>query len=248
MRNKIIYSQLALFFWSGAVLAADGFGISTGVDYSSGSYGQSTKTKTTDIPVLLKYENGPIVLKLNIPNIHTSGVVNQDTLTSVSKVRRTEEGLGDVVASGFYSVIEGNGYGIDIGGKVKFATADKSKTLITTGKNDYSLQTDGYKTFGKITALGTLGWTKKGDTSTTNFRDPWYASIGASYRLDDKNSFGAIYDYRQKVTSTGDIRSEASAFMVHKFDKNWKLQTYLVTGFSDASPDFGGGAMVGYTF
>ncbi|HEY3325670.1 MAG TPA: hypothetical protein VGK14_00705 [Novimethylophilus sp.] len=248
MANKNLYLPIVLMLLSGSAIAADGFSATTGIDYSNGKYGQSSSTTTWDVPVLLKYIQGPLTLKLNIPYIRTTGTVNRDTSSSVSTTRRTEMGLGDVVIGGFYDVIQGNDYGIDLGVKIKFATADKSKTLITTGENDYFLQSDAYKSFGKITALGTLGWTKKGDTATTNFRDPWYGSVGASYKLDDNDSFGVLYDYRQKVTKRGDIRSEVTAFLVHKFDKHWKLQAYALGGFSDASPDVGGGAMVGYSF
>jgi hypothetical protein len=35
-----------------------------------------------------------------------------------------------------------------------------------------------------------------------------------------------------------------TAFVTYKFDARWKLQSYLVKGFSDGSPDFGGGLVL----
>jgi len=51
--------------------------------------------------------------------------------------------LGDVVASAFYNVFDERSapIGLDLGVKIKFATADDSKGL-GTGKNDYAGQAD----------------------------------------------------------------------------------------------------------
>jgi hypothetical protein len=38
------------------------------------------------------------------------------------------------------------------------------------------------------------------------------------------------------------------AFLSHRFDDRWNVQTYALTGFSQASPDFGGGFMLNYRY
>lgn len=223
--------------------------VNIGLDYSEGKYGQSEKSTTWAMPVIIKNETGPLTLKLNIPYVQASGVAAPGG-DRFSATKQTQSGWGDVTASAFYNIYNDPAakLGVDLGGKIKFATADRSNTLITTGENDYSLQADVYKTLADTTLFGSLGWTRKGDPKGTDFRDPWYASLGFSNKLSDANSWGATYDYRQKVTAGGDPVSEASLFFIHKYSKQVKLQAYAIAGFSNASPDVGAGATIGYSF
>ncbi|MNP79827.1 hypothetical protein D3C76_1777570 [compost metagenome] len=61
-------------------------------------------------------------------------------------------------------------------------------------------------------------------------------------------SLGASYDWRQKVVSTGDQIKELTLFLMHKLNRDWKVQLYAVKGFTDASPDGEGGLMLSHTF
>jgi hypothetical protein len=223
--------------------------VSLGVDYSEGKYGEADKSKTTTVPLIIKYETGPFMIKATIPWVRATGTrAAGGDLASASKT--TESGLGDITLGGSYNAYYNDAakFGIDVGGKIKFATADDSKTLLTTGENDYSIQSDIYKSFGPATVFGTLGWTKKGDPDLVDFKNPWYTSIGVAYKVASATSMGVSYDYRQKVTNNGDPISEASLFLTHKYSKDVKVQAYLVGGFSDASPDVGAGAVVSFGF
>lgn len=51
-----------------------------------------------------------------------------------------------------------SGIGLDLGGKIKFATADSKKCLLTTGETDYSVQADLYTVAGDVTPFMTVGW------------------------------------------------------------------------------------------
>jgi long-subunit fatty acid transport protein len=96
--------------------------------------------------------------------------------------------------------------------------------------------------------FASLGWTLKGDPDGLDFRNPWFGSLGFSHQLSDANTWGAVYDYRQKLTPHGAPISEATLFLTRKYSKQWKVQGYLVGGFSDASPDRGLGSVVSYTY
>jgi hypothetical protein len=247
--HKNVPLVVATFGLMFSVAAHADLSTTVGFDYSSGKYGTLEATDTWSIPLTVKYENGPATLKLTVPYVRTTGTVNRDIGTAVLTTRHTEQGLGDVVGTAAYGVLDGrDGIGLDLGVKVKFATADKVKTLITTGENDYSLQAEAYKNFGALSGFATLGWTKKGDPAGVDFRNPWYASVGASYKISDPTSAGAFYDYRQKLTQGGAAVSELTAFVAHKITPKWKLQGYLVAGFSDASPDWGAGTVLSYSY
>lgn len=198
------------------------------------------------------------------PNSGATTVTTTTTTTTtpvVTRVPQTQSGLGDITASAILMVLDPakSVLGLDLGAKVKLATADRDKCLITTGENDYSAQAELYQTFGKFSPYLTLGWTKKGDpelrdgTCTKlggriNFKNPFYAGIGVSYKLSDATSAGLSYDFREKLLSGSDPVSEASLFVSHKLAPNLKLQVYGIAGFSDNSPDWGLGATIGYTF
>jgi len=239
---------------------AMGLTVTTGVDYSQGKYNtDSNDNWTWVVPVIVKYETGPVTLKLNVPYVWTHGV-NREVGVAQTTNAETQSGLGDTIGSVFYSLLDPNKavVGLDLGLKVKFVTADKSNDLITTGNMDYSLQADAYKGFGAITAFGTVGWVSKGNidfinrttsqVETAHPKDPWYVSIGGSYKLTQETSMGLAYDWREKLFDDQDSVSEATLFVTHKFGGRWKLQGYGVAGFSKASPDWGLGATLGYGF
>jgi hypothetical protein len=228
------------------------FTLTTGVDYSSGKYGQSEKTNITYIPLTGKYEIGRWSLKATLPwlLIDGPGGVSGDnrviTNNNVGTKRTTESGQGDIVASATFSALELNTqkFYLDLNAKVKLPTASESRGL-GTGETDYALSTDIYKTFNRFTALATLGYRFLGDPAGVNLNDVWYGTIGGVYKINGLNSVGVTADFREPTTSTGTKLREYTLFYSHKFNDTYKLQTYLVHGDTTSSVDFGGGAMLG---
>lgn len=256
MKKPLAAIAVAAVVASGTAQAGDDFSVTVGADYSTGKYGGSATTDVWYLPLVAKYETGPLLLKLTAPYLRVTGPGNvigvSDGTVQVSgssATRRSAEGQGDIVAAAGYSVYHDRSAGltVDVTGKIKFATADDSKGL-GTGKNDYAIQTDVYKVFGDDTLFATLGWKKMGDPADINFRDPWYASLGVSHKLTATTSIGTAYDYRQPVLAGNSPVSELSAFVSHKLTPTTKIQGYVVRGFSDSSPDWGGGIMLGFGF
>ena len=238
-------------------LAAEGLTtFSTGADYTTGKYGATQSTDILYIPFTTKYETGPWTAKLVVPWIHITGPANVvgapgDTvvLAGGNSGRRTESGLGDVVASAFYNVLnERNApFGLDLGGKVKFGTADENRGL-GTGKNDYSLQADLFKPLGAMTPFGSIGYRKYGDPAGIDFKNVVYWSAGASYKMSQPTSVGVAYDFRPAIIDGGSHVSEGTFFVSHKLNADWKLQAYAVKGFSTGSPDWGLGGVLAYSY
>lgn len=223
--------------------------VSLNLDYAEGKYGETTKSRSWTMPLIVKQQFGDFAFKLNMPYVWATGTAASGG-DRFSVARQSQEGFGDVVASVTYDLFshKASGLEVDIGAKAKFATAEKRNDLITTGKNDYSLLAGALAPFGNTTAFATLGWTKKGDPAGVDYRDPWFTSIGFSHRLNQALSVGAMYDFRQKVTAHGDPVSEATLFVERKFSGQYKLQGYLVRGFSHSSPDIGAGATLSFRF
>src|SRR5204862_7148585 len=134
--TRFAFAATVLATATQAALAEGLTTLSIGADYTTGKYGASDSTDILYIPFTGKYETGPWTTKLVVPWIHITGPGNVvgapgDTvvLNGASSGRRTESGLGDIVGSAFYNVISERSapFGLDLGGKVKFGTADENR-------------------------------------------------------------------------------------------------------------------------
>ena len=248
---------LAAALWAASSVAfAEGLTLGAGVEYTTGSYGAPEKTDTLYVPFFGKYETGRWTLRLTVPWLEITGPGNvvgvggdRIVLPGATGPRRTESGLGDIVASGFYNVISERTapVGVDLGAKVKFGTADETKGL-GTGENDVAVQADFFKPLGAASAFGSIGYRWYGDPPGVTLKDVFYFSLGASYRYTDTLSAGLAYDYRPSITPNGGEISELTAFISQRVGPKTKLQPYLILGFGKASPDYGAGLQVSYAF
>jgi hypothetical protein len=257
MRLRLALAAALLSTAASAGHAADGLTtLSAGVDYTTGKYGATDSTDILYVPFTGKYEIGPWTTKLVVPWIHITGPANVvgapgDTvvITGGNAGRRTESGLGDVVASSFYNVLNerNSPFGLDLGGKIKFGTADEKRGL-GTGKNDYSVQADLFKPIGALTPFGSIGYRWYGDPAGVNFKNVVYWSAGASYKMSQPTTVGAAYDFRPAIVDNGNHVSEATFFVSQKLSQDWKVQIYGVKGFSTGSPEWGAGAVLAYSY
>lgn len=249
--------SLPPLFTSTLALADGVFSLTSGVDYSTGKYGQAESTDITYIPFVGKYETDLTTFKLTVPWLQITGpgdVVGSDATligNNTNRKKMTESGLGDVVFSLTHTIAnigESHPLILDLSGKIKFATASQSKAL-GTGENDYTIALDGYKSISNNTTLfGGLGYKQTGDPRDVDLNNVWFGSFGLSYRLNPTISAGIMADYRQATLNTLEPLREVTAFLTHKFSATYKLQSYLAHGYSDTSADWGGGLMLGYTF
>ena len=255
--NVLTITTLAAL--SGAAHAGDSrVTLTTGMDYSSGKYGGTQSTDIRYVPVIAKYETGPWVLKLTVPYISVTApsggtVVSVDPSGRLIRrsvgPRTTNSGMGDIVTGASYNLLNNTATqtAMDVTGKIKFGTADDAKGL-GTGKMDYSLQADLYKTYGQTTALGTLGYRVLGNPAGVTLHNVWFGSVGAAYKFNKETSGGLVLDLREPSTSTGAAMREVTAYVTHKLGERYKLQGYALKGFTDASPDWGMGAMISAGF
>lgn len=234
--------------------AQTGMSLSAGADYAQGKYGTPVTSKQWTIPFVAKYETAKWSARVTVPFtwIENPSVSRDGTplpCAGSATAPRTASGLGDVMIAGSVNVVEDleSRVLVDLTGKVKLGTADETKCL-GTGEDDFYFQGDFSKSFGVLSAYGSLGWRKMGDPPGTNFNNPFYFSVGGGYRLSQVNSIGIAYDYRQKLLDTSDPLSEATLYLTHRISQTLRIQGYFVKGFSDSSPDFAIGAFVTRAF
>jgi hypothetical protein len=215
--------------------------VSLNVDYAEGRYGERERSSMYTSSLIVRHNFDGGMAKINLPYVQARGLSAAGGDRS-SDTRQAQEGLGDVVGTLAFDLLDTDGGTmVDVGTKVKWATADSANDLITTGRNDYSLFADGLSPIGPVTLHYSLGWTRKGNPSGVDFRNPWYGSLGLSTKLDPKISLGVIYDYRQPISVGGAPIREATWYVEGAINAQYRLQLYLVSGHADASPDFGAG-------
>jgi hypothetical protein len=227
---------------------------STGVDYTTGKYGQATSTDVLSVPFVARYEVDRWVFQGSVPYVRVSGPA--DVVPDLGRIQRgsvrptstTQSGLGDVVLSADYALLNNpQSLNLDLIGKVKFGTASRSKGL-GTGETDLSLQADVAQSFGDFTPFGTLGYRSFGDPEGLDLRNIFFGTIGATLRVTPPTSIGAALDWREKITADGNEALETSVFVSHRLNDRWKVLGYVVAGLTKASPDFGIGGTISYSF
>lgn len=237
--------------------AAD-WSLSAGMDYSNGRYGGGQATETWSVPLTLKREGERSTLKITLPWVRVAtpsggNIVDVDPagqpIYDGNGPRITEEGRGDAVVSYVWSVWPKplQGFLLDLGAKVKLATADKAKGL-GSGKNDYFVQADVYYLAGALTPFVTVGYRLPGDPAGLPLRNQWFGTLGLGYKFSSSDSAGLMWDWRQASRAGSESAKEATIYWVHKFRPDFKLQTYAVRGFSSVSPDWGLGLLATYSY
>ncbi|MBI2514395.1 MAG: hypothetical protein HYV96_20670 [Opitutae bacterium] len=258
--KKLPFVLVPLALLAGALLAQtttptpppSALTVGTGFDYSRGSYGLATDTTVTSVPVEFSYEGGPWIfraftswLTIKGPSAAalTGGAGNLTRPTSAS-----ESGVGDVYLDLTYRPDAiSDGWHLDPTVRVKLPTADEDRGL-GTGEADYYAQLTGYRTFGSVTPFVTGGYRILGDSDRYQLRDGAYGSGGAHFRTSDRTVLTASLDWRSRVVDGGDAGTEATVAVTHDLNDRWRLFVYGQKGFTDASPDVGGGMRLSYRF
>jgi hypothetical protein len=222
--------------------------LSTGLEYSSGSYGGTEDIEDLYVPVTLRMNNSRFGASLTVPYLRVRApadtIIGPDgqPLPGSGEIT-TESGLGDITASvtlfdAFYS--PDLDFALDVTGAVKFGTADVDAGL-GTGESDISLYLDGYKWFDRFTLIGSVGYRWRGEPADVDFDDVLMASVGGAWEAGSASMLGIMFDYRQSALADADDIQEATAFVSFELSERRYLEIYAFTGFTDSSADWGGG-------
>jgi hypothetical protein len=231
------------------------FSLIAGLDYTTGKYGGTSATDILYAPLTGKYQTDKWVFQLTLPYIMVTGPGNVVRGIGIIKTKkagptRTESGLGDVVAGVTRNLfdIASTGTLIDLTGKVKFGTADAAKGL-GTGQNDYAAQVDvTQRVTSALSVFGSLGYDFIGSPPGAQLSNVLYAEAGAVVKISDGTRAGAMFDASQAPSPVSGAQSTLTAYLSQQLSQSWKLQVYGVKGFTNGSPDYGGGAMATFKF
>jgi len=226
--------------------------VGTGFDYSRGSYGLATDTTVTSVPFEVTYESPAWVFRAFTSWLTIKGPSAAALTGGAGSLTRptsaSESGLGDVYADLTYRGDPlGAGWHLDPTVRVKLPTADDDRGL-GTGKTDTYGQLTAYRTFGAVTPFVAGGYRFLGASALYPLRDGAYGSGGAHFRTSDRTVLTASLDWRSRVVDGGDAGTEATLAVSHDLTDRWRLFAYGQKGFTDASPDVGGGLRLSYRF
>jgi hypothetical protein len=253
--SRGVSATLGLVFALASTTAQSGdstLRLSAGVEYTSGEYGGTEDIEDIYVPITGTINFDNVAISLTVPYLSfraPSGTTVTDPgggPVPGSGPTIKESGLGDIVAGvTIYDVFlsDDRSVAVDLAGRVKFGTADRDKGL-GTGEEDFLLRADVYKFFDRFTLIGSGGYKLRGDPSDIDLENGFLASIGGSYAVSNDSSVGLFYDYRESSLQDSDALSEVSLYSSHSLGESWYLQLYVLAGFSDSSPDWGGGIIV----
>jgi hypothetical protein len=249
---------LALACWlcgAGAALAAqpEELTLGAGVHYSEGNYGTANTTSITALTFTGRYDTGRWTFRGSVPYLFVSGsnavVPGVGRVRSVPAAESSASGLGDVTLSATHATYynAATRLGVDLTGKIKLATADADERL-GTGEHDFGVLAEAYKGFGRLTGFAAIGYTMFGSTPAFPLEDVFNYTLGASYRLDERDTVGASYDERERVAPGAAPQREITGFYSRRLERGWRAQLYFLLGLADGSPDWGAGLSAAYPF
>lgn len=229
--------------------------ISTGIDYSSGDYGDVEDTDMLAIPFGIKYQSGDFYIRASTAWVDVegpSGVIPGDGGVNPGRGNGggdpepsevvSRSGLGDVNLTAGYSFFLGGSTFFDAVGKVKLPTASESKSL-GTGSTDFTAQGELLHVVDDISFSLTGGRRFNGSSDLFELNDVWLAGAGVYYSADQM-TLGLDYEWREGSVDGAPDRSEITGSLTYKLSDSLRLQGYGYTGLADGSPDIGGGLQV----
>ena len=163
--------------------------INTGIDYSSGDYGDVEDTDYLSVPVGIKYQADRFYVKAAISYVHAegpSGVIPGEGggTSTPGGATTSRSGLGDLWLTAGYSLPIAETTWFDFVGKAKLPTASESKFL-GTGSTDFTAQGELLHSFGDVSIAAYGGRRFNGKSDILALRDVWQAGGGIYFGAND---------------------------------------------------------------
>jgi Putative MetA-pathway of phenol degradation len=218
-----------------------------GYHFSTGTYGESKSTEIFYIPLTLRADLDLWRLQVTVPYIRIDGPGTEGIDGPVSGTGG--EGLGDILAELSYALAPLTAWmpWLELGGTIKFPTADKDKGL-GTGEFDYTIEVVASRRIARFTPYVTVGYRFFGDPKGFDLHDVPLAAVGTSYQLREPLDVGLELYFREASSSSSDPLLEVTPWIGWQLTPHWSSSTYVTAGILDGSPDFGIGLQVGYEY
>jgi hypothetical protein len=232
--------------------AAGTLSLTTGMDVSSGNYGEALTTTIVSPSLAIKYLEKDWAIGASTPYLDTNGPGN--VIPGLGRLGSspqtaplvTREGIGDVAlwARGTILTLAKTGTSIELKGKIRFGTASAAAGL-GTGKNDYAVSLEADQPIGRNASLF-ASFGRRFPISPPDFRleDAWFGSAGGSYRFAGSWTAAMWLDMQQATSDTSGRQQEVTSELTYRISPAWKIDVYGVRGFATGSPVVAGGIIV----
>jgi hypothetical protein len=228
--------------WPLAANAANQWDVASGFDYYTGKYGAASNTDVWSIPLSVRDQIGKFRLELNVPYLHVRGpgvfaggvIVGGNTVATAS-------GMGDVNLGAAWMLHEDDQSlpGIELAGGVKLPTAPAS---LGTQKFDYNIQANfNHSLSPRVMLFGSLGYQWLSDFRGFQLEDGVTATGGVNFRPGETTSVGVSANFRQTYYRTLDDQFTLTPYALWTFAPHLRLSGYGIVGFTNSSPNIGGG-------
>jgi hypothetical protein len=256
MKKYVALASLAaVSFATSSALAETRVSFASGVDYSSGDYGETVDTEVVSVPLVGRVITENWSFRVSVPYLSITGPADVadtsegggdggDTGGGDGAIVRTgtERGIGDTTVSATRSFrrLGGSRAYLDVSGRVRFPTGDEEKGL-GVGTTDYTLS-------GELGTSGEPGgvWVSAGrrflgDRTGVDRQDGWQASLGGWLRAGEQTRVGASYWWRDASIDGNEEPSGVSAYVSYRMSDSLRLSVTGGAGLSDATADYTAG-------
>lgn len=246
-------AQEAPVWWAGEI------SVSTGVDFTSGDYGENEQTNTSFVPLSVAYlfdhfpltafPNDLFELRVTVPYVSIDGPAFE---TGTNTTRDgAADGLGDVTLAASYIAFPARDLplpAVELSARIKFPTASNSANeLIGTGDYSYTLQAGFFRRWGRVTPLATIGYRIAESNRGFRLRNALFTSVGGSVELTPSLSMGLLYDWSQQTSAASEPTHQLFPYFAMKLRDDLRLMPYAIAGLSTHAPQWGTGVQLRYT-
>ncbi len=241
---------------SGAHPSQPSITLFSGIDYSSGKYGDSQSTDILVGLTSLALTAGNFQFSASMPYLTITGpayvVIGSGGVPAVIKPNAgasstNRSGWGDLNLSATYTVPSEylDDFDVAITGRTKIATAESAKGL-STGATDFAFFLDVSRPFGVWSPFVTLGYRVPGNPGFYAFNDAPSFSVGTSVQLGDNVVAIASYDFDGSISSTLADAQQLFGSVSWLCNDRWTFTVYAEAGLSSGAPGVGTGLLISW--
>ena len=231
-----------------------GINFSSGLDYSSGRYGQ---TQATDILIgltSLGVTFDDFQVSASLPYLNIVGpayvVVGPGGTPVIVNPKAGSDsagrsGWGDLNLSATFNVPKDflADWELSLTARTKIATANAGKGL-STGATDFAFSADLSRQWDIWSPFVTFEYRIPGNPSFYSFKDAPSFSAGTAIQISDSLVGIASYDYDASISSTLADSQQLFGSISWIFNERWTATVYAEKGLSNGSPTVGTGLLV----
>lgn len=224
--------------------------------FTSGNYGTDSTTDTFEVPLRLRYKDGPYKIGIRVPYLSVTGpqspVPGVGLVGAETSTRGTVRGLGDVGLRGSVRIIGGGDSDwleLEAGMAMRLPTGNQSRGL-GSGQLGLSPYLDATIDLGANLSLEVIigRFIRTRHPPHQQFRDYFYATVELDYDVTPRVTVGLIMDTQQASVSYGTGVLEAGVFAEYEFASGTAIGISASRGFTRDSSAFGVSLLLSHRF